>query len=633
VNNVHSWTTSQWEADIALAQQAHIDGFALNMAAGEGDAAQVANAFSAAQSLGFKLMFSFDYAGNGPWAESDVISLIQQYSSSSAYYHYNNKPLVSTFEGPGQAGDWTNIKSVTGCFFMPDWSSLGANSAMQLGVADGLFSWAAWPWGNTDMNTYIDASYHQYLNGAPYMMGVSPWFYTNLPGFEKNWLWRGDDLWFDRWMQVLWFQPDLVEIITWNDYGESHYIGPLHEEQFDSVFGSNAGQAFYNFADGMPHDAWRQTLPWFIDLYKHGVATLTQEVLTVWYRTYPVSSGACGDSLTTANTHSQLQYEFYPEAVAQDKVFFSILAASTPSVSVTIGGVSVTPSWSHEPYGGVGVYHGSAPFSGHTGAVVVTASTSHSSMSVSGAAISTSCEDGIANWNAWTGYANGNNPGNVQNAMSIYEMACISGTAPGNFAGLCSFACSLGYCPITACQCLELGYPPTVPSPTAAVGYPVSGEDATYEGLCAFNCQHGYCPPSACGPTPVPLATPTVSPFNPDACTSGSNKPGFESFSGLCSYACNFGYCPINICICNSEGPLNQPPPVTDPNPGYPIDGSVDEGLCNFAVGSESIFFITLIDASHSVREGIAHQGAATIQLSKAVNQKSHIRLTFQQKQ
>lgn len=23
------------------------------------------------------------------------------------------------------------------------------------------------------------------------MMPVSPWFYTNMPGFDKNWLWRG----------------------------------------------------------------------------------------------------------------------------------------------------------------------------------------------------------------------------------------------------------------------------------------------------------------------------------------------------------------------------------------------------------------------------------------------------------
>lgn len=33
------------------------------------------------------------------------------------------------------------------------------------------------------------------------MMPISPWFFTNLPGYDKNWLWRrGDMLWYDRWV-------------------------------------------------------------------------------------------------------------------------------------------------------------------------------------------------------------------------------------------------------------------------------------------------------------------------------------------------------------------------------------------------------------------------------------------------
>ena len=40
------------------------------------------------------------------------------------------------------------------------------------------------------MTTFVDASYMQTLNTSekPYMMPVSPWFYTNLPGYDKNWL-------------------------------------------------------------------------------------------------------------------------------------------------------------------------------------------------------------------------------------------------------------------------------------------------------------------------------------------------------------------------------------------------------------------------------------------------------------
>ena len=117
---------------------------------------------------------------------------------------------MSTFEGPANADDWIDIKDQVGCFFIPDWSSEGAQPALKLGggVADGLFSWAAWPWGAQDMNTYVDASYFQYLGKKPYMMPVSPWFYTNMPGFNKNWMWRGDDMWYDRWIQVIVNQPE-----------------------------------------------------------------------------------------------------------------------------------------------------------------------------------------------------------------------------------------------------------------------------------------------------------------------------------------------------------------------------------------------------------------------------------------
>jgi Glycosyl hydrolase family 71. len=42
-----------------------------------------------------------------------------------------------------------------------------------------------------------------------------------------------DLLWYDRWNEILRLSPRFVEIITWNDYGESHYIGPLSSPHTD----------------------------------------------------------------------------------------------------------------------------------------------------------------------------------------------------------------------------------------------------------------------------------------------------------------------------------------------------------------------------------------------------------------
>ncbi len=87
-----------------------------------------------------------------------------------------------------------------------------------------------------------------------------------MPGYRKNWLWRSDSLWFDRWVHVMYLQPEYVEIITWNDFGESHHIGPLRANAY-VAFDSTHGNAPFNYALDRPHDGWR-TFPAFP--YRHG---------------------------------------------------------------------------------------------------------------------------------------------------------------------------------------------------------------------------------------------------------------------------------------------------------------------------------------------------------------------------
>ncbi|PNP37744.1 hypothetical protein TGAMA5MH_10345 [Trichoderma gamsii] len=85
VGNTQSFDLVDWETNIKIAQNYHVDAFALNMAYDwEYNAAQVSLAFSAANDLGFKLFFSFDYAGNGPWPKADVTQFIQEYGSNGA---------------------------------------------------------------------------------------------------------------------------------------------------------------------------------------------------------------------------------------------------------------------------------------------------------------------------------------------------------------------------------------------------------------------------------------------------------------------------------------------------------------------------------------------------------------------
>lgn len=144
------------------------------------------------------------------------------------------------------------------------------------------------------MSTFTDHSYLDALGDHPYMMGVSPWFYTNMLGFRKNWLWRGDSLWFDRWVHVMTLQPEYVEIISWNDYGESHYIGPLRDNAY-VAFDDGHGQSSFNYVLGKNHDGWRTFLPFLIDMAKSNTTSFNQENVVAWYRPHP--STACGSKV------------------------------------------------------------------------------------------------------------------------------------------------------------------------------------------------------------------------------------------------------------------------------------------------------------------------------------------------
>jgi hypothetical protein len=61
-------------------------------------------------------------------------------------------------------------------------------------------------------------------------------------------------------------------------------------------------QAPYNYVTDMPHDGWRIFLPFLINTYKYGTATIDKEGLIVWHRPQPTA--ACSDEGTSANTTS-----------------------------------------------------------------------------------------------------------------------------------------------------------------------------------------------------------------------------------------------------------------------------------------------------------------------------------------
>lgn len=175
-----------WENDIENASASAIDGFALNIGAGDNHTLEALHgAYDSAKKIGnFSLFLSFDFGATGNWTVDSVASLINDFKDEPAQFKVDGKPLVSTFEGVEFADKWDAVRrKVPGnIYFVPDWSSLGYEGIQNVTKdIDGHFSFDAWPQRDeTTITTRIDKLYQKALGTArSYMMGISPYFYTS----------------------------------------------------------------------------------------------------------------------------------------------------------------------------------------------------------------------------------------------------------------------------------------------------------------------------------------------------------------------------------------------------------------------------------------------------------------------
>ncbi|KAF7927658.1 uncharacterized protein EAE98_006040 [Botrytis deweyae] len=191
---------------------------------------------------------------------------------------------------------------------------------------------------------------------------------------------------------------------------------------------------------------------------------------------------------------------------------------------------------------------------------------------------------GCTNWNAFTAFKAGEETSG-ESGLSLSDQKCVEGFGTNDFNTICVFVCGLGYCPPEACTCAQMGTAPKVPAITGFTGYFANGM-IEYQGLCAFACLYGFCGfknNTVCVDSPTTLYIPSVSPFNPPACTGGS---GEGDFSDLCNWSCQYGYCPISSCTCNTQGDLAIPPTqVGDVTASFlPVPGVMEyDDLCSFA--------------------------------------------------
>ncbi|KAK7689418.1 hypothetical protein QCA50_007210 [Cerrena zonata] len=302
VGNTYNYTVQTWQNDISLAASKGIDAFALNIGRDSWESGQVSNAYSAAKSLNttFKLFISFDMTSL-PCASTNDAATIRNYVNSYAAHpnqlQYNNSAFISTFAGEsctfGAASvdqGWTNTvkKNLNSTYFVPSFFVDPATFSKYT-VMDGAFNWnSGWPVGNTSITFQSDQTYLANLQNRTYMAGVSPWFFTHYSPqtYNKNFIYRSDDwLFAQRWELLIQnrTQVPFAQVITWNDYGESHYVGPVEGVQPMS-------QAWVN---GFDHQGWLDLMKYYITAYKTGIyPAVTKDRVFTWARLYPAAANS-----------------------------------------------------------------------------------------------------------------------------------------------------------------------------------------------------------------------------------------------------------------------------------------------------------------------------------------------------
>lgn len=295
---------------------------------------------------GFQLFISFDMSVlpcGSPDGAATLRNYITQYANHPNQFKYNGRTFASTFAGEtcqfgqdsvldGWKTQFTqhpDVMNAGGVAFVPAFFSDPSTFGGLSGAIHGIFNWnGGWPVQLTaqsaqaDLNplgtsltsllsqsvttvinalskfvgaTDTDTQYSNALKalnsdlGAPiYMSSVSPWFFTHYGAdtYNKNWIYySGSQLYPTRWENIFENRDmfNMIEICTWNDYGESHYIGPIKGAQPNS-------QAW---VDGFEHDAWLDMTGYFAAGFKTGAfPAITEDKLYLWARPHPAGASA-----------------------------------------------------------------------------------------------------------------------------------------------------------------------------------------------------------------------------------------------------------------------------------------------------------------------------------------------------
>ncbi|MBW7961790.1 endo-1,3-alpha-glucanase family glycosylhydrolase [Bradyrhizobium sp. BR 10261] len=336
-------TVDDFKREIQTAQSYGIDGFVLNMPSWLREPIYRAisqRIFAAAEAspLSFKLFVSFDDV-----SVEDTVSMLTELSRSPAYLRIDNRPVVSTFSG------------------VPEWGSSLSQRLSSLGLKPFLvpnyqyLSGASWARNYSHPTAeFLDRLYREhpemdgYFNFGPdlghasppsdgrlvaqrsriagkiSMIGISPYYRGlshNYRVFESG----GFEGMAAQWTAAIESGANLVEIVTWNDWGESTYVAP---------FGDIRQQDLWNYHWGplLSHEAFLSASRYFIAWFKSSAPPVIQHpAIYYFYRLH--SKFAHG--IASAETGEQGRPKGWESLV--DGIYVTAFLPRTLTVEVAVG--------------------------------------------------------------------------------------------------------------------------------------------------------------------------------------------------------------------------------------------------------------------------------------------------------
>ncbi|KAL8705056.1 MAG: hypothetical protein Q9201_001826 [Fulgogasparrea decipioides] len=323
--------------DINLAREAGIDAFAVNYGGWDVDWAQqeayLNKFYHTAEHLSFHLFMSFDITSVHD--TDTIIKLTNAYSNSPAQLKIDGKIMLSTFQTDPPAWNWkldVLDKINARVLFLPGTLSDDAAALFAEGApGDGPFPWVH-PSATVDHEHSLDIALasQRDLSGKVWMAGIAPWFFSRLSP-EKNWSQAQDDgIFVDRWLSLLSLKPDFIEIVTWNDWSESSYIGPSD---------SAAPGTTDSYWASLDHSAFRSISKRFIRAFKTGQETVTvdeaDEDVYVFYRLQPAASLGSSDTLPLPKDAEYLKDEVFVVTLLSAPADVTFMSGDTAPVTWT----------------------------------------------------------------------------------------------------------------------------------------------------------------------------------------------------------------------------------------------------------------------------------------------------------